>query len=78
MKKRLVNILGNIGIDTDFGDEEEWLENIDSLLFVSAIIEIEQEFGIEIPDKYLTKDQIFLSLDQTEEVVKLLINSQNL
>lgn len=40
-------------IASDIEKNEKLSEIIDSIMFVSIIIEIEQEFNIEIPNEYL-------------------------
>ena len=47
----------------------------DSLIFVTMIVEIEQEFQIEIPDEYLAVDRI-ASYRDLELLVSKLINSK--
>lgn len=59
IKNKLIIILNNIGVIVD---EEEVDINlieygIDSISFISFIIEVEKEFGISLPDEVLLMNQ---------------------
>ena len=59
ISKRLMECFNNVGVFVDSNDNfllADVLE--DSLIFVTMIVEIEQEFQIEIPDEYLAVDRI--------------------
>lgn len=60
VKEKIVECMNNMGIvnfedDTNFRVDEYIL---DSVMFVSFIIELEQMFDIEIPDEYLIADRL--------------------
>ena len=50
----------NIGIIIDNLGEESLIEDYleDSMSYISFIVEIEQEFDIEVPDEYLLPDRL--------------------
>lgn len=54
------NILENVGVYCDNFTEKSILKDFleDSLTFVSFFVEIENEYGIEIPDVYYTSQTI--------------------
>ena len=59
-KKKIVECMNHMGIvdfecDTNFRMDDYIL---DSIMFVSFIIELEQMFNIEIPDEYLIADRL--------------------
>ena len=72
---RLYNCLTNIGIFIN-PDENILLSDFieDSLMFVSMIIEIEQEFDIEVSDDYFAPNRL-TSLKDLEELVVSLTSS---
>lgn len=61
IKAKCINILCNLGIIVDEVDEEDisLIEyGIDSLSFISFIVEVERAFDIIIPDELLVIDSI--------------------
>ncbi len=59
-EKRIAECLENVGIDTAAYGEDVALGDIiqDSLVFVSFIIEVEEEFGIQLDDEFLIVDNL--------------------
>lgn len=72
VKERLINCLDNIGL---FIEEDDSLKDVvnSSLLFISMIIEIEQEFNVEIPDDYLDMEKLSTLSDLERMVNELTI-----
>lgn len=68
---RIIKILMNNGII--FKLEDELTSEIDSLAFVSLIVDIENEFNISIPDESFLDDS-FRSVNGLAEVVLKLTN----
>lgn len=64
VKNKLIETIENNGLIIDFEEEDIDLSDysIDSLQFISIIVDIEDLFSIAIPDDYLTID-IFKSLN---------------
>ena len=52
--------------------EDGELEEFDSIMFVSTIVELENRFGMSIPDEYLLVDY-FKSVDDIVETVQLIL-----
>ena len=74
-REKLLQCFSNIGVFVDPKENSLPPDVIkDSLLFVSMIVEMEQEFDIEIPDEYLSGERL-LSFRDLEELVELLANS---
>ena len=55
--QRLENIITACGVDFD-DDRNIDIRNIDSVTFISVIVEIENEFCITFPDEYLSVDSL--------------------
>lgn len=71
MKIKLIECMDNIGIFIDPEDESDvQLENYiqDSIHFIMFVVEIENQFNIEIPDDYL----IFSNFDSIYKIYDLL------
>lgn len=55
----IIECMKNIGIFVDEAGDFKIQEYIDdSITFLTFIIELEQKFGIEIPDSYLTMNEL--------------------
>lgn len=70
IKDRLNQCLDRNGIDLDQDSP-----TIDSISFITAIVDIEQEFDIEFPDEYLTTETMS-SYEKIYEIVKILVINQ--
>lgn len=54
IKDRVIQCFENIGLFIDDSSENQLVDIIeDSIMFISLIVELEEEFKIEIPDEYL-------------------------
>ena len=56
MKEKLYNILSNNGVEYTENDNEEIM--LDSIDFVSIIVEIENEFDIVISEEFIQIDKL--------------------
>lgn len=76
IKKTIVNLLENNGvvIESYEGDLDLRNYSIDSILFISFIVDLENEFSIAIPDEYLTIE-LLQSIDGLTNLIIELINS---
>lgn len=74
-RERIVRALEQTGVETNLENELDLAEQFDSVTFISAVLELEQEFGIAVPDVYLNM-QFFASIDHTTEIVEQLIKEQ--
>lgn len=75
IRSRIVQSLHELGIETELENEMQLAEQFDSVLFISAVLDIEALFDIAIPDEFLNW-QFFASLDQTTSYVDELIKKQ--
>lgn len=73
-KKGIIICLNNIGVIVDNLNLEDRVENhlIDSISYISFIVELEQYFDIEIPDEYLGSQSI-QSFRDVEEIIKIAV-----
>jgi phosphopantetheine attachment domain protein len=55
IKNELLNIITDLGIVVD---ENETIQDIDSLTFVSLVVKIEEKFNITFPDEFLLLDMV--------------------
>ena len=55
IKNELLNIIADLGIVVD---ENETIQDIDSLTFVSLVVKIEEKFNITFPDEFLLLDMV--------------------
>ncbi len=75
VKHELVNLITvifqNTGIDTDVIEEIDFVDDLgmDSITFISMIIEIESYFDIKVPDDYLLIDK-FKNIDQIIGIIE--------
>jgi len=71
-KEQLLQILHDVGINTDLDNELDLAEQFDSITFLSTVLELEAVFEIAIPDEYLNM-QFFASVDHTVEILEQLM-----
>lgn len=70
----LSNLFQNTGIDTDVLEYVDLIDDLgmDSVNFISLIVELEAEFDIQIPDEWLLMDKFrecSLVLSAVEELI---------
>jgi acyl carrier protein len=70
-KEKLRIIFRDCGIEVDGLDESENLK-LDSLQQIALIVSIEDTFGIEIPDVYLSGTELTSFLDFHEMIVAVI------
>lgn len=75
VKHELTNLITvifqNTGLDTDVIEEVDFVEDLgmDSITFISMVVEIESYFDIIIPDGYLRIDK-FNNVDQIVSIIE--------
>ena len=76
IRNTVIKCLNNVGIVIECDAEDVNINdyNVDSITFISFIIDIENELGIEIPDGYLYSD-ILQSLNGFLSLVQQLIET---
>jgi len=72
---KVVHVFERLGID-DMDGTNDFYNNIDSFSFIQLVVELEQEFDIEIPDVYLNMDH-FSTIEKTAEIVIELISQKS-
>ena len=68
-------IIENIELNGAEINEEGTIEEIDSITFISLVLDLEAEFNIEIPDEYLIMS-VFSSVDNIVSIIETLITSK--
>lgn len=68
-------IIENIELNGAEINEEGTIEEIDSITFISLVLDLEAEFNIEIPDEYLLMG-VFSSVDNIVSIIETLITSK--
>lgn len=68
-------IIENIELNGAEINEEGTIEEIDSITFISLVLDLEAEFNIEIPDEYLLMS-VFSSGDNIVSIIETLITSK--
>ena len=76
IRKVILKLLENNGIviELDEGDLDLRNYSIDSIMFISFIVDLENEFSIAIPDEYLTIE-LLQSIDGLTNLIIELLNS---
>lgn len=84
MRNRIIEVLNKCGIMLSNDEEYINYEFVDSLMFVSMVVEIEKEFAIRIPDDFLLIERLqcvtsieILIKDQFKKNEKRIKNSNN-
>ena len=67
-------IIENIELNGAEINEEGTIEEIDSITFISLVLDLEAEFNIEIPDEYLLMS-VFSSVDNIVSIIETLITA---
>lgn len=76
IKNKLYELLDEIGvIETDEEGNQALLGSMDSIQFISLIVEIEECFNIEIPDEYLVTE-LFENDEHMIDIIEQLMKSR--
>lgn len=81
IKEKIIEILtglfSNSGVDTDILEYVDLIDDLgmDSINFVSLIIELEEAFEVQIPDEWLLMEK-FRTFSQIYSAVDVLINEK--
>ena len=71
VKKRLEKVFNENGLTIDLDNQSSILE-LDSLQIISLFVSIEDEFNMEIPDEFLTREVISSFNDFYEMLLNIL------
>ena len=69
---KLINIFEDNGIDVE---NQNIISEIDSLVYMTIIVEIEQIFNIDLPDTVL-KENVFNDIDGFSNVIYQIVNGK--
>lgn len=81
IKKELINLVSTLfadnGFDVDMIEYADLIDDLgmDSITFISLVVEIESLFDIQIPDEFLLMDN-FNTVDDAVRIVAELINEK--
>lgn len=81
IKEKIINVLDRLfsdaGIDEDILEYVDLIDDLgmDSIIFVSLMIELETEFGIRIPDEWMMLNK-FQNYSQISHAVETLLNEK--
>lgn len=69
IKEEIINCFSNLGIIVDDEENNFYLSEylVDSVAFISFLVELEQKFNIEISDEYLIQGRI----ESFEDVINI-------
>lgn len=78
IKEKIIECMSNMGIINYENDSNFKIEDyiLDSIMFVSFIIELEQMFRIDIPDEYLITDRL-QTFDDIYNMIELLTGEKS-
>lgn len=65
MKETLLDIMEQNGIEYE---DDKLISKLDSIQYISAMVAIEEEFEIEIPEQYLVQN-VFENLDHLSSII---------
>ena len=71
VKKRLEKVFNENGLTIDLDNQSSILE-LDSLQIISLFVSIEDEFNMEIPDEFLTREVLSSFNDYYEMLLNIL------
>ena len=75
IEEKVWEILDNLGVVEKEGEKTViHNEEIDSIQLVSIIVEIEENFDVEVPDEYMNSD-FLVSFDHIVDIVEELLNN---
>lgn len=70
IKQKLINLMNSCGFNISNENMDENLE-YDSLQFISTMVDIENEFNIEIPDEFM----LSFGLDTANDFLNMILNN---
>jgi len=74
---KIYELLDEVGaVEINEGGNKVLISDMDSIQLISLVVEIEECFGIEIPDEYLVTE-FFENVEHVIDVVQQLMNEQS-
>ncbi len=79
IRKNIIEALETVGVLVDGSEEDVCLldYDIESITFIAFIVELENRFCVQIPDKYFNMD-LLLSLVSLCNLMELLVSEKNI
>jgi acyl carrier protein len=76
IRDKIYELLDEVGaVEIDEDGNKVLISDMDSIQLISLVVEIEECFGIEIPDEYLVTE-FFESVEHVIDTVQQLMNEQ--
>ncbi|MFR8900423.1 phosphopantetheine-binding protein [Hominenteromicrobium sp.] len=76
IRDKIYELLDEVGaVEIDGDGNKVLISDMDSIQLISLVVEIEECFGIEIPDEYLVTE-FFESVEHVIDTVQQLMNEQ--
>ncbi len=76
IRDKIYELLDEVGaVEIDGDGNKVLISDMDSIQLISLVVEIEECFGIEIPDEYLVTE-FFESVEHVIDIVQQLMNEQ--
>ena len=76
VRDKIYELLDEVGaVEIDGDGNKVLISDMDSIQLISLVVEIEECFGIEIPDEYLVTE-FFESVEHVIDIVQQLMNEQ--
>lgn len=66
--ERVSKVFERCGVVVNFENDEINIEEMDSFTYITTLVELENEFSIEIPDSYLAQN-IFSSIESLCNII---------
>ena len=76
IRDKIYELLDEVGaVEIDGDGNKVLISDMDSIQLISLVVEIEECFGIEIPDEYLVTE-FFESVEHVIDIVQQLMNEE--
>lgn len=66
--ERILKVFERCGVEVSLDGDEVNIKEMDSFIYITTLVELENEFSIEIPDSYLGHD-IFSSMESLCDII---------
>jgi acyl carrier protein len=73
IKESIIECLAECGIDIS---RDNYVDEIDSVTYVSCLVELEQKFEIVFPDEYLAEN-FFEEIDKLVSIIEALVQDKD-
>lgn len=66
--ERILKVFERCGVEVSLDGDEVNIKEMDSFIYITTLVELENEFSIEIPDSYLGHN-IFSSMESLCDII---------